>query len=433
MEINPADQTTLDLILKLVSERDHTYETGVQTTVFGKMAHVSGWQHLLTKVEFVCKEKGLPAALIYEYPEVVIVRRLLSSREIAAFLKQLVAEHWLQTGHSSGDIALPGRFSMSGTTRRPHSEWSRWPAEVFIFEPANAQNFPGNSPLLAVDAPYYPSFEQVLVELFEIRFQSWTNYLRGQAAIVLPDFRARISKLTIASACLRADLECRFVKTTDLVAKVYAENSLGRLLQQTLRPESTSMQIDLADTPSFASLALMCGPTGEVLDERTFRANANWRDPGVFVEEPEDEIEQILLTGESETLEFKEKLEKSGPEKIAKTAAAFANTKGGTIVFGVDDDHRVVGCVIKGMADTITNIIRDNCDPPPKFVIRVVQHEGKDLVLVQIGKSSGSVHVAKDRGPFIRANGTNRAPNSDELESLFRRRRSAVGGFPGLS
>jgi predicted HTH transcriptional regulator len=151
------------------------------------------------------------------------------------------------------------------------------------------------------------------------------------------------------------------------------------------------------------------------------------------VEVPEDEIEQILLTSESETLEFKEKLEKSGPEKIAKTATDFANTKGGTIVFGVDDDHRVVGCAIKGMADTITNIIRGNCDPPPEFAIRVVHHEGKDLVLVRIVESSGSVHTVKDRGPFIRANGTNRAPNSYELEALFRRRRSITDTFHGLS
>lgn len=390
-------------------------------------------QNLLTKLEFECKGGGSPEVLIYEYPEVVIVRRLLSSDEVRGILRGLVSEHSVQTGAKVGSLALQGRFSMGGNTRRPHCEWSRWPADVFLFEPGNAQNFPGNSALMAVDAPYYPSFDQVLSECFEIRFQNWTNYFRGQAVIVLPDFRGRISKLTIALAYLRADLECRFVQPTDLVAKVYAENSVGRLIQKTVRPESTSIQIDMADTPSFACLALMCGPTGEVLDERTFRANAPWRDSGVFVEETEDEIEQMLLSGESETLEFKERLDKGVPDKIAKTATAFANTKGGTIVFGVDNDHRVIGCAIKGMADTITNIIRDNCDPPPEFTIRVVQHEAKELVLVRIVESSGLVHVVKDRGPFIRANGTTRTPNSYELESLFRRRRSPLAEFHGLS
>src|SRR5208282_85219 len=347
MEASSAEQRTLDGILMLVTKREQMYETGVQTTVCGKVA--SGWQNWLTKVEFVRKGERLPEMGTYEYPEVVIVRRLLSGADMAACLKRLVLENLLETGHSSGALGLQGRFSMGGSTRRAHSEWSQWPAEVFLFEPSSSQNFPGNTSLVAVDAPYYPSLDHVLSDFFEIRSQGWSNYFRGQVAIVVPDFRARISKLTIGLACLRADFECRVVQATDLVAKVYAQNSVGRLLQQTLHPESFRVQIDLADTPTFASVVLMCKPTGEVLDERTFQASASWREPGVFVEAPEQEIEQIILTGESETLEFKEKLDRGRPERVAKTAAAFANTKGGTIVFGVDDDHHVVGCPIQGM------------------------------------------------------------------------------------
>jgi hypothetical protein len=425
MEASSAEQRTLDGILMLVTKREQMYETGVQTTVCGKVA--SGWQNWLTKVEFVRKGERLPEMGTYEYPEVVIVRRLLSGADMAACLKRLVLENLLETGHSSGALGLQGRFSMGGSTRRAHSEWSQWPAEVFLFEPSSSQNFPGNTSLVAVDAPYYPSLDHVLSDFFEIRSQGWSNYFRGQVAIVVPDFRARISKLTIGLACLRADFECRVVQATDLVAKVYAQNSVGRLLQQTLHPESFRVQIDLADTPTFASVVLMCKPTGEVLDERTFQASASWREPGVFVEAPEQEIEQIILTGESETLEFKEKLDRGRPERVAKTAAAFANTKGGTIVFGVDDDHHVVGCPIQGMADTITNIIRSYCDPAPEFTTRVVRHEGKDLLLVRIAESSSSVHTVKDLGPFIRANGTNRAPTSYELEAVFRRRSSGNG------
>src|SRR5260370_26350400 len=429
MEASSAEQTMLDRILNLVTRREQMYETGVQTTVCGKVP--SGWQKWLTKLEFVCKRERPPEILTYEYPEVLIVRRLLSGIEMAKCLNQLVVGNLVETGHCAGGLQLQGRFSMGGSTRRPHSEWSGWPAEVFIFEPSSGQNFPGNTSLVSVDAPYYPSLDQVLSDFFEIRSQGWTNYFRGQVAIVVPDFRARISKITIALACLRADLECRFVHTTYLIAKVYAENSAGRLLQETLHPDKLNVQIDLADTPTFASVVLMCGLTGETLDERTFKSNVSWRDPGVFVEMPEQEIEQILLTGESETLEFKEKLDKGRPEKVAKTAAAFANTMGGTIIFGVDNDHHVVGCSVQGMADTITNIIRSYCDPPPAFATRVVNHGGKDLLLVRISESSGTVHTVKDLGPFIRANGTNRAPTSYELERLFRRRSSGIG-FPRL-
>jgi Putative DNA-binding domain len=429
MEAPSVEQKTLDGILELLTKREQTYETGLQTTVCGKVA--SGWQNWLTKLEFVRKGESAPEVVTYEYSEVVIVRRVLSGAEMAASLKRLVVESLLETCQSSGSVALQGRFSMAGSTRRAHSEWSRWPAEVFIFEPSSSQNFPGNTHLVALDAPYYPSLDHVLSDLFEIRSQGWSNYFRGQVAIVLPDFRARISKLTIALACLRADFECRLVLATDLVVKVYAENSVGRLLQQTLHPNDFSIQVDLADTATFASLVLMSKPTGEVLDERTFQANASWREPGVLVDVPEEEIEQIILTGESEALEFREKLDRGRPERLAKTAAAFANTKGGTIVFGVDDDHHVVGCSIQGMADTITNIIRSYCDPSPEFTTRVVRHEEKDLLLVKVAESIGRVHTVKDLGPFIRANGTNRAPTSYELEAVFRRH-SSSNGLGGL-
>ena len=83
----------------------------------------------------------------------------------------------------------------------------------------------------------------------------------------------------------------------------------------------------------------------------------------------------MLLSGESETVEFREKLDRGRPERLGRMAVAFANTKGGTIVFGVDDDHRLVGCTIKGMADDITNILRSYCDPSPTARSSVVTHQ----------------------------------------------------------
>jgi ATP-dependent DNA helicase RecG len=192
------------------------------------------------------------------------------------------------------------------------------------------------------------------------------------------------------------------------------------------------VQLDLSDKPSFACVALVCEATGETLHEKIFREGVSWREPDVVVEAVEPEIEQLLLTGESETVELREKLDKGRPERLAKTAAAFANTKGGTIVFGVDDDHHVVGCQTQGMADTITNILRSYCDPPPAFTTRVVNHENKELLLVQIVESASAVHTVKDLGPFIRANGTNRSPNSHELALLWQRRNVTGMGLSRL-
>src|SRR5208282_441879 len=314
-------------------------------------------------------------------------------------------------------------FYLGSDSRQQHSEWSRWPADVFIVQPGigASQGFPPDKPLIALDAPYYPSLSRVLLDFFAIRNDGWSQYLQGQIAIVLPDFRARIAKLLIGLTHLRADFECKFLQPSDLVVKVYAENRIGRLIQETIRAENSFVQFDLTDRASLASVALICAATAEVLDEKVFQEGVQWRHPNVVVEPVGPEIEQILLMGEGETVEFREKLDRTRPQRLAKTAAAFANTKGGTIVFGVDDDHRVVGCEIQGMADTITNILRSLCDPPPVVRTGVVNYENKELLLVEIPESHAAVHTVKDLGPFIRANATNRSPTSYELELLFRR------------
>lgn len=413
-------RSELNTILNFIAHRRSQYETGVQTTVYGKAGLTR--QHLLTKVELVGKGETQPDAVTHEYPEIVISRRSLSSVELTNLVTRLVIENELEIAGDTTTLTLQWRLSGAGRTRRNHSEWSRWPAEVFEFEPVNAQNFPGNTPLIALEAPYYPSLDQVLADFFHIRSQGWTNYLRGQVAVVIPDFRARIAKFTIAPTCLRADLECRFCEVTDLVAKVYAGNYGGRLLQETVPLTKPHLELELQHLATFACLALMCRTTKDVLDERVFKDGVSWREPGVIIEMPEQEIEQLLLSGESETVEFREKLDKSRPERLARTVVAFANTKGGTIVFGIDDDHHAVGCTLKGMEDTITNIIRSYCEPVPEFSIGAVDHENTRLLLVRIGESSNQVHTVRDLGPFIRANATNRSPTSYELTALFLRR-----------
>jgi ATP-dependent DNA helicase RecG len=129
----------------------------------------------------------------------------------------------------------------------------------------------------------------------------------------------------------------------------------------------------------------------------------------------------MLLIGESETLEFKERVQKETPSNLAKAAVAFANTKGGTIVIGVDDDGRVIGCETKGLGDTVTNVLRTQCDPPPLIETEVVQYQDKSLLLVKVMQSKDRVHILKDHGPLIRANATNRVPTADELTRLCSR------------
>src|SRR5229473_2720058 len=385
------NEGTLERVLELISQRTDTYQTGVQTTVCWNSD--SGWLNSVTKLEFIRKDEKPPAESTSKYQSVQIIRRLLTPNEVAALLKRLVEKHTLEIGADLKELSHDGRFSMGSKTRHPHSEWSQWPADIFDIQSnsATGQTWPPDQALIALNAPYYPSLEYVVSDLFGIRVQGWTNYLRGQVMVVLPDFRARISKLTVAMTYVRADLECPFLQPTELIMKTYAESRTGRLMQETTRLQEPFVQFDLPDRASFVSMALMCPSTGDVLDEKVFREGVSWREPNVVVEPLAPEIEQLLLTGEGETVEFKEKLD-ANSLRFIKTATAFANTSGGTIVFGIDDDQRVVGCDIRGMADKITDVLRGRCDPPPTFTTKIAKYEDKELFLVQVAHSPTTVH-----------------------------------------
>ena len=54
-------------------------------------------------------------------------------------------------------------------------------------------------------------------------------------------------------------------------------------------------------------------------------------------------IENLIALPEGKTLEFKRDL--SSPRPILKTLLAFANTAGGRLIVGVDDDRHVLACL----------------------------------------------------------------------------------------
>ena len=381
MEPTAIELSTLDHASRLLAQRRASYGVAIQTTVCGQIQ--DEWQNLLTKIEFV-RASQPPPPLNLEYRRVAINRRVLSCDEVERLLERLLRERVLDTGTVHNDVRFEKGLSAPYQTRWPRSEWSTWPADVLILDPAGGQSMPQDGPLISLNAPYFPSLGQVLTELFGIRSQTWLNYFRGQVVIVLGDFRARIAFLTLARHTLQVMIEAGTLTTDALSVKLYAEGHIGALVQETVSSPRRSIEIRLKDQPTHVCVALMCNLTGDTLDEKTFKEGVFSIEPEIIVEAREPELERLIMSGEGETLEFKAKLDKGSPERIAKTAVAFANTVGGRIIFGVDNNSRVVGCEVRGLADRVTDILRSLCDPPIRCATTVLSHDDKDLLLVEV-------------------------------------------------
>jgi len=103
------------------------------------------------------------------------------------------------------------------------------------------------------------------------------------------------------------------------------------------------------------------------------------------------DIDLMIDQGEGARTEFKRKI--SSPRKIARTMISFANSKGGIILFGVDDDGTIVGVESE---KTEIELIRTAgmlfADPPVTPVIEIVPYRGKDVIAAIIEESTNKPH-----------------------------------------
>ncbi len=94
-----------------------------------------------------------------------------------------------------------------------------------------------------------------------------------------------------------------------------------------------------------------------------------------------------LFSGESINIEYKVEMPKKS-EKYMKTVVAFANGRGGRIVFGVDDKTlNIVGMnpdTIFQTMDSITNAISDSCEPKIYPDVTLQSIDDKTIIVVEI-------------------------------------------------
>ena len=136
--------------------------------------------------------------------------------------------------------------------------------------------------------------------------------------------------------------------------------------------------------------------------------------------------EDMLFSGESKNIEYKVAVpEKS--EKYMKTVVAFANGRGGKIVFGIDDKTLdIVGMdvdnIYKAM-DAITNAISDACEPAIRPDIALQTVKDKTVIVVEILPGAQRPYYIKSLGmadgTYVRVSGTTRHVEGYMLKELI--------------
>ncbi|MFO7445176.1 MAG: putative DNA binding domain-containing protein [Ignavibacteriaceae bacterium] len=104
---------------------------------------------------------------------------------------------------------------------------------------------------------------------------------------------------------------------------------------------------------------------------------------------------QMIEEGESMYCEFKRRF--SSPEKIAREMMAFANTRGGFVLFGIDDNKEVIGVESeKGETELILDAANNYIEPPLDISIQYINIENKEIVVVEVPESDKKPHRLQD-------------------------------------
>jgi len=155
----------------------------------------------------------------------------------------------------------------------------------------------------------------------------------------------------------------------------------------------------------------------------------------------EDEIREIILSGENEKVEIKSSLrfdiKESGVNKkleyvIAKTVSAFLNNEGGTLVIGVDDDGNILGLEkdiqtlnkknLDGFELHLRQVIRKYLGGTFEKYIKVSfpKIDNKELCVLKILKSGKPVFIEYEgKESFFVRNGNASIPKNRQEQSEY--------------
>lgn len=133
------------------------------------------------------------------------------------------------------------------------------------------------------------------------------------------------------------------------------------------------------------------------------------------------ELLDIIALGETSTVQFKRTMD--SPDRIAAELCAFANSAGGTLLFGVDDDGTVAGldaAEVRDISSRVANLAAERIREPVFPTSEVVKVDEKSVLVVHVSESHSKPHFDSSGAIWVKTMGDKRRVTSrEELRRMF--------------
>ena len=130
-----------------------------------------------------------------------------------------------------------------------------------------------------------------------------------------------------------------------------------------------------------------------------------------------------IRNGETERLEFKE-VPNDRADKWLKTVVAFANCRGGRILFGVSNSREVKGLDgdLFAIKDSISDAVASSCTPSVPIQVGITTVAGKPIVVLEVYEGVQTPYYIKSKGDvdgvYVRYDATTRIADEYALQDL---------------
>ena len=134
------------------------------------------------------------------------------------------------------------------------------------------------------------------------------------------------------------------------------------------------------------------------------------------------DIQKVLSGTDDESFFFEFKSDDEEPNKLVKEISALANTYGGYIFLGVNNDKSIGGCE-KWTEQRIHTSIHDSLTPTPNFDVRRFKIEGKTVFVIKVEEGTLPPYITGKGAIYERlSSGSFPIKDSAKLTQLYNKR-----------
>ena len=288
------------------------------------------------------------------------------------------------------------------------------------------------TPLVKDDLPSFPNFGTAVYRLiYDLDRPRGTEIPRNMIMIRVPHPEAWIEDIVVEREAATVSIGGTKVEG----ARLTVGGSSGVLVNEVLnQPGAHKYEIP---SPDSANLWLVLSRGDRWLDSREVggHLSLNWDVTGIQPGSLATHIQELLLRGENENLEYK-LVVPDKEKKFLKTVAAFANGAGGIILLGVADDAKVEG--IKGdvarYMDGVANSIHNGLTPQPVFHLERCEVDHRQVVGVFVAEGSDTPYGLSTKPPaiYVRRAGTTFDATQAEIKALVLKNQPQQETYGGL-